>query len=107
MGEVCLVSCADSVFKEVFYVVEVQAVLVDDELAAVRESADAESASGTGCNLFPVLCNDVHESPSYCSEAGDEEVDVLSASLVEELVVDGADSSLCIFRRYDHRDVSF
>ena len=96
MGEVCLVSRADSVVELLLYVVERQAVLVQDEPAAVRQSADMQAASCTFLYLFSVLADDVHESLSDNSVSCYEEVDVLSASAVEELVVDGADRGVSV-----------
>ena len=96
MCEVCLVSRADSVVELLLYVVERQAVLVQDEPAAVRQSADMQAASGTLLYLLSVLADDVHESLSDNSISCNEKVDVLSASAVEELVVDGADRGVSV-----------
>ena len=48
--------------------------------------------------FYPVLCNDVDKGSSDRAESCDEEVNVLSASAVEEFVMDGADCCFCVVR---------
>ena len=55
-----------------------------------------EAASSTFLDLVTVLADDVNEGLAYDSISGDEKVDVLTASAVEELIVDGADGTLSI-----------
>ena len=55
-----------------------------------------QTASCTLRNLVPVLCDNIDQSTAYGSEAGDEKVYVLSASLVKELIVDGSDGDFGI-----------
>ena len=57
-----------------------------------------KAASCARRDLLAVLRYDVDESLSYDAVSCDEEVDVLSAALVEELIMDGPDGSFCIRR---------
>ena len=50
-----------------------------------------ETASCTGCDLLPVFRDYVDKGLSYHSVSCNEKVDVLSASLVKEFIVNGAD----------------
>ena len=96
LGEICFVCCAHSVCELLLDGAQVESVLVDDEAAAVGQSAHMKTASCALLNLVAVLADDVHQSLAHDSISCNEEVDVLSASAVEELVVDGADGSFCV-----------
>ena len=55
MREIGFVGGTHSVVKLCLYIIERKAVLVEDELAAVREAAYMEPSSCACCDLFPVL----------------------------------------------------
>ena len=69
---------------------------IENELAAVGESAHMQTLSCALGNLVSVLCYDIDESATHDSESGDEKVDILSGLLVEELIVDVQDGFIGI-----------
>ena len=97
MSEVSLVSRIVTVFELSLDVIEREAVLVEDESAAVGKSADMKPSTCALLDLLTVLSDDVHESLSDHTVSGDEKVDVLTASSVEEFVVDCAYCSISVY----------
>ena len=56
---------------------DVEPLLVEDELAAVRDAGDMEALASALRDLVAISGNDVHKCLSHSAVPGDEQIDIL------------------------------
>ena len=80
---------------------------VQQVAAAIGQTADFQLFASSGGNGVGIVQNHLNQGFAHGAVTSDEEVDVLDGTLVEELVVDGADGVIRLVGRDNDRDVPF